>query len=53
MSADDISARAAELHERAIVIDAHSDILMPITDGKMRLADRVEIPDPEGWEPPP
>jgi len=44
--------RAAELHRGAVVIDCHSDILMPITDGKMRLADRVEIPGPEGWEPP-
>ncbi len=43
---------AEELHNRAIVIDAHSDILIPITDGKMKLADRVETPDPANWEPP-
>jgi membrane dipeptidase len=44
--------RAEELHRRAIVIDGHSDILMPVTDGKMRLSERVEVPDPASWEPP-
>ena len=52
MTTTDEERRAAELHRRAIVIDGHSDILMPITDGKMRLADRVEVPDPATWEPP-
>jgi membrane dipeptidase len=52
MPTNDIAARAAELHERAIVIDAHSDILIPITDGKMKLAEDVEVPDPDTWEPP-
>jgi membrane dipeptidase len=47
----DAATRAEELHRRAIVIDSHSDILIPITDGKMRLADRVEVPAPEGWQP--
>lgn len=53
MTTTDVEKRAAELHEQAIVIDAHSDILIPITDGKMKLADRIEIPDPATWEPPP
>jgi len=44
--------RASELHQRAIVIDAHTDILIPITDGKMKLMERVETPDPATWEPP-
>lgn len=43
---------AARLHREAIVIDIHNDILMPIADGKMRLADRVQLPDPATWEPP-
>lgn len=41
--------KAAELHGRAIVIDGHSDILIPVTEGKMHLGDRVEVPDPETW----
>jgi len=53
MSADETAARAAELHRQAIVIDCHSDILIPVTDGKMKLADDVQIPEPDGWEPPP
>lgn len=36
--------RAEDLHRRAIVIDGHSDILIPVTDGKMSLADRVAVP---------
>ena len=52
MTRTDDHQRAEELHRRAIVIDGHSDILMPITDGKMRLADRVDIPDAATWVPP-
>jgi membrane dipeptidase len=44
--------RADTLHREAIVIDIHNDILMPIADAKMRLGDRVELPDPASWEPP-
>ncbi|MYA43972.1 MAG: hypothetical protein F4Z31_19765 [Gemmatimonadetes bacterium] len=40
------------LHRRAIVVDGHSDILIPITEGKMSLGDRVEVPGLD-WEPPP
>lgn len=42
---------ARELHRRAIVIDGHSDILIPVTEGKMGLGDRVEVPDLD-WQPP-
>jgi membrane dipeptidase len=52
MTARDAAAHAAMLHGQAIVIDGHSDILMPIADGKMRLGRRAEVPDPAGWEPP-
>jgi membrane dipeptidase len=52
MSAKNVSSHAAELHKRAIVIDCHSDILMPIADGKIRLYERVEVPEPAVWEPP-
>ena len=45
-------AHAAKLHQRAIVIDGHSDILMPIADGKIRLGERATVPDPATWEPP-
>ncbi len=44
--------RAAALHREAIIIDGHSDILMAIADGKMRLGERVELPPHEGWQPP-
>ncbi len=43
---------AAALHRRAVVVDGHSDILIPITEGKMSLGDRVEVPGLD-WEPPP
>ncbi len=47
-----ISKRAAELNKQAIIIDAHCDILMPITDGKIRLNDRVDVPDSAAWQAP-
>ena len=50
---DKIQQHARELHERAIVIDSHSDLLMPIADGKMRLAHELTLPDPQTWQPPP
>lgn len=53
MNLTDLDAHATELHQQAIVIDGHSDILMPVADGKMRLGDRVSVPDPDAWEMPP
>lgn len=47
-----ISERAAALHRRAIVIDGHSDILIPVTEGKMSLSERVVLP-PLDWAAPP
>jgi membrane dipeptidase len=44
--------RADRLHRDAIVIDGHTDILMPIADGKLRLGDRFALPDPAIWQPP-
>ena len=40
------------LHQQAIVIDGHSDILIPVAEGKMRLGDRVEVPEPGDWQAP-
>lgn len=51
-SVTDAAAHAAELHRQAIVIDCHSDILMPIADGYVRLGQQVAIPDPAEWRPP-
>ena len=48
-----IARRAAALHREAIVIDGHCDVLKAISDGKMRLGQRVEVPPEEGWAPPP
>ena len=45
-------SESERLHESAIVIDGHCDILIPVTEGKMQLSERVELPD-EGWEAPP
>lgn len=47
-----IDSRLKDLHQQAIIIDGHSDILIPVTDNKMSLADRVEVPDPATWEAP-
>jgi membrane dipeptidase len=51
-AAESAAERAARLHREAIVIDGHSDVLMAIADGKMRLGDRIVLPDPAGWQPP-
>lgn len=36
-------AHAAQLHREAIVIDAHSDILMAVADGRTRLGERTVV----------
>jgi membrane dipeptidase len=41
-----VKERAMELHSRAVVIDCHSDLLMPIADGYTRLATDQQLPDP-------
>ncbi len=51
-NSDKIQQHARELHERAIIIDAHSDLLMPIADGKMRLGEEIQLPDPQTWQAP-
>src|SRR3954454_3983411 len=52
MTAPTLSDRALHLHRDSIVIDAHTDILMAVADGKMRLGERFELPDPATWQPP-
>jgi membrane dipeptidase len=52
VTASSPAERAAALHRDAIVIDGHSDILMAIADGKMRLGERFALPDPATWGPP-
>ena len=49
---EQIAAHAAALHRQAIVIDGHSDILMSVADGKVRLGAVTPIPAPDLWEPP-
>ena len=49
---EQIQQHARALHQRAIVIDSHSDLLMPIADGKMRLAQELHLPLPEEFTPP-
>ena len=47
-----IEQRVQDLHQQAIIIDGHSDILIPVHEGKMNLSERQNIPDPATWEPP-
>ena len=51
-SLTDSATHAAELHCKAIVIDGHCDILIPIADGKIRFGEQFDLPDPKTWEPP-
>jgi len=48
-AAKTIEDRAMELHSRAIVIDCHSDLLMPIADGFTRLATDLPVPESAAW----
>lgn len=48
----DQTQHASELHKSAIVIDGHSDILMSVADGLMRLGERYDLPDPRAWRAP-
>ena len=50
MASRDLDERPRQLHQQAMVIDGHSDILIPVTEGKMRLGDRVMVPEPDTWE---
>jgi membrane dipeptidase len=47
-----LSQFAQKVHNEAIVIDGHCDILIPVADGKMRLHDHPEVPPVESWQPP-
>ena len=49
---DDVKQHAAELHAQAVVIDCHSDILMPVAKEYVRLGRQVAVPDPDAWKPP-
>lgn len=50
---DKLDQRVHDIQRQAVIIDGHSDILMPVNEGKMDLAQRQEVPDPETWTPPP
>ena len=39
----DISPRAEKLHRHSIVIDCHSDILMAVADGRVKLGERTVV----------
>ncbi len=47
-----LDLKVQDLLRRAAVIDGHSDILIPLTEGKMNIAEKVLIPDLKDWEPP-
>jgi len=50
MSQPQRSVAATSLHQKSIVIDGHSDILIALTDGRMHLRDRVEVESPQTWQ---
>ena len=50
---DKLDQRVRELHQQAFIIDGHCDILMPMNEGKMSLAEYQQVPDPGNWTPPP
>ena len=52
MSFNKIKTRVKDLLEQSIVIDGHSDILIPLTEGKMDIAKKVEIPPLKEWQAP-
>lgn len=52
LSASAARRHAAELHKRAIVIDCHSDILMPVAKGYVRMGKQSGLPDPDKWKTP-
>jgi membrane dipeptidase len=43
-------SNARRLHDQAIILDAHSDILIPIADGICNLAERANVPSPDAWQ---
>jgi len=49
---ESVEQRVSRLHREAIIIDGHSDILMSVADGRLRLGDRPAIPSPVDWAPP-
>ena len=53
MTSDTIKQKVKELHQQAVIIDGHSDILIPMTEGKMDISNKVEIPDLQNWQSPP
>ncbi len=48
-----IELKVKDLLKQATVIDGHCDILIPMAEGKMNIADDVHIPGIEDWVPPP
>ncbi|MEM7105205.1 MAG: membrane dipeptidase [Bacteroidota bacterium] len=49
MFSDTTNIRIKQLLKQAIVIDGHSDILIPITEEKLNIEHRVEIPSAKNW----
>lgn len=50
MAQDTLNTHSRSLHQGAIVIDGHSDILSAVADGRMHLRDRVVVEPPESWQ---
>lgn len=52
MMRDPSPGDAQRLHQGAIVVDGHCDILVSVADGKARLGQLASVPDPRTWAPP-
>lgn len=48
----DLFPNLPEIHKSAIVIDAHSDLLMSIADDITHMGNKLTLPDPNTWIPP-
>lgn len=46
MDSSQLANHARQLHESAVVIDAHSDILIAVADGRVRLGERTVVSEP-------
>lgn len=52
MCSTSIQIKIKELLKAATVIDGHCDIIIPLTEKKMVISDKVELPESSNWEVP-
>lgn len=52
MFSKNTNLKIQELLEATTVIDGHCDILIPLTEKKLEISDRVQLPDLQSWNAP-